>query len=252
MLNLAILGAGFIGQMHALTFRDASMSSWQPKLDVTLKVLAEQNSSLADTVKTRYGFERQVEDWRSAVTAGDVDVFINAGPNHLHAEPCIVAAQAGRAVFCEKPLASTAEEASRLWQAVAATGVINMCALMYRSIPAINLARQMIRAGELAEIRHFRSRFLLNMLTGAPLSWRFSSSQAGLGAMGDLGSHHIDLARFLVGEVASVAAMTRTWSKDSAGRINDVNDDAFVCVPPYWRTVPPLPLRPRGWPQLTI
>jgi predicted dehydrogenase len=88
----------------------------------------------------------------------------------------------------------------------------------------------MIGAGELGEVRHFRSRFLLNMITNEPLSWRFSKSQAGLGALGDLGSHHIDQARFLVGEVSSVAAISRTWSKDPAGKIIDVNDDAFVCA----------------------
>jgi predicted dehydrogenase len=101
---------------------------------------------------------------------------------------------------------------------------------MHRSIPALNLAREMIRSGELGEIRHFRSRFLLNMLTGGPLNWRFNKTQAGLGALGDLGSHHIDQARFLVGEVASVAAMMGKWSTDSAGIVAEVNDDSFVCT----------------------
>jgi predicted dehydrogenase len=230
MVNLAILGAGFIGQMHALTFRTASMSARQPKIAVGLGILAEQNASLAESIAVRYGFDRVVGDWQAAATAPEVDVLINAGPNHLHAEPCIVAARAGKAVFCEKPLASSADEAYRLWKAVESTGVVHMCAFMYRSIPALNLAREMIRSGELGEIRHFRSRFLLNMMTAGPLSWRFSKSQAGLGSLGDLGSHHIDQARFLVGEIVSVAAMTRTWSKDPAGKVVDVNDDAFVCA----------------------
>ena len=230
MIRIGVLGAGFIGQMHGLTYTTASMASWQPKIDVQLTVLSEQDKDLADATRTRYGFARTSADWREAATAPDVDLFVNAGPNHLHAEPSIAAAQAGKAVFCEKPLAGSADEAYRLWKAVEATGVINMCAFMHRSIPALNLAREMIRAGELGEIRHFRSRFLLNMLTGGPLNWRFSKSQAGLGALGDLGSHHIDQARFLVGEVTSVAAMTGSWSKDSAGRISDVNDDSFVCA----------------------
>ena len=88
----------------------------------------------------------------------------------------------------------------------------------------------MIRSGKLGEVWHFRSRFLLNMLTGGPLSWRFSRSQAGLGALGDLGSHHIDQARFLVAEMTTVAAMSKTWSKDSNREILDVNEDSFVCV----------------------
>lgn len=225
-----MLGGGFIGQMHALTFQTAARASWAPKIDVELVALAEQDEALAAETQRRYGFRRTARDWRDVAAAADIDLFINAGPNHLHAEPSIAAAEAGKAVFCEKPLAGSADEAYRLWKAVAATGTVNLCAFMHRSIPALNLAREMIRSGELGEVRHFRSRFLLNMLTGAPLSWRFSRSQAGLGALGDLGSHHVDQARFLVGEVASVAAMTSTWSKDSAGQVTDVNDDAFVCA----------------------
>ena len=230
MIRIGVLGAGFIGQMHGLTFITASMASWRPKIDVRLVALSEQNSEVADATRTRYGFERTSADWREAATSSDIDLFVNAGPNHLHAEPSIAAAKAGKAVFCEKPLAGSADEAYRLWKTVERTGVINMCAFMHRSIPALNLARDMIRSGELGEIRHFRSRFLLNMLNGGPLNWRFGKSQAGLGALGDLGSHHIDQARFLVGEVTQVAAMTGTWSKDSSGQILDVNDDAFVCA----------------------
>jgi predicted dehydrogenase len=230
MIRIGVLGAGFIGQMHGLTFTTASMASWQPKIDIRLVALSEQNPDAAQVAQSRYGFERSSEDWHEAATSADIDLFVNAGPNHLHAEPSIAAAQSGKAVFCEKPLAGSADEAYALWKAVEATGAINMCAFMHRSIPALNLAREMIRSGELGEIRHFRSRFLLNMLTGGPLNWRFSKAQAGLGALGDLGSHHIDQARFLVGEVAEVAAMTGTWSKDSSNQILDVNDDAFVCA----------------------
>lgn len=229
-IGLGMVGAGFIGQMHSLAFRNAALSMWRPKIDVGLAVLAEQDARAAGEVAERYGWTRTTADWRDAAGGADVDVFINAGPNHLHAEPSIAAARAGKPVFCEKPLASSADEAYALWKAVEATGVVHMCAFMHRSIPALNLARAMIRSGELGDIRHFRSRFLLNMLGEGPLSWRFSRSRAGLGAMGDLGSHHIDQARFLVGEVVAVAAMARTWSRDEAGRVLDVNDDSFVCA----------------------
>ena len=158
-------------------------------------------------------------------------MFINAGPNTLHKEPSLAAARAGKHVFCEKPLAPTAAEAYHIWKEVAGTGVIHLCAFMQRSIPALNLAREMIRSGELGDIRHFRARFLLTSLpSDGALSWRFSRAQAGSGAIGDLGSHHIDQARFLVGEVVRVGALMKTWSRDAAGRITDVNDDAFVCA----------------------
>ncbi len=229
-VTLGMVGAGFIGQMHSLTFSSASLSSWGPKINVRLKTLADQNVQLGEEVQKRYGWEKLTADWRDITGDPEIDILINAGPNHLHAAPSIAAAKAGKPVFCEKPLASSAAEAYRLWKAVDAYNVIHMCAFMHRSIPALNLAREMIRAGELGEVRHFRSRFLLNMLTGGPLSWRFSRSKAGLGALGDLGSHHIDQARFLVGEVTAVAAMSRTWSKDSNREILDVNEDSFVCA----------------------
>ncbi|MGZ7458382.1 Gfo/Idh/MocA family protein [Pseudomonas sp. Ma2-10] len=230
MIRIGLIGAGFIGQMHALAFRNAAMASWSPKIDISLVALADQNIELAAEAQKRYGFERITTDWREVAGAADIDLLINCGPNHLHAEPSIAAAKAGKAVFCEKPLAGSADQAYQLWKGVEATEATAMCAFMHRSIPALNLAREMIKSGELGEIRHFRSRFLLNMVTGDPLSWRFSRSQAGLGALGDLGSHHIDQARFLVGEVSSVAAMTNTWTKDPAGKVIDVNDDSFVCV----------------------
>jgi predicted dehydrogenase len=230
MIRIGLIGAGFIGQMHALAFRNAAMASWSPKIEIRLVALADQNLELAAQAQQRYGFERITPDWREVAGAADIDLLINCGPNHLHAEPSIAAAKAGKSVFCEKPLAGSADQAYHLWKGVAATDAIALCAFMHRSIPALNLAREMIKSGELGEIRHFRSRFLLNMVTGDPLSWRFSRSQAGLGALGDLGSHHIDQARFLVGEVSSVAAMTSTWTKDPAGKVMDVNEDAFVCV----------------------
>jgi predicted dehydrogenase len=229
-VTLGMVGAGFIGQMHSLTFQSASLSSWGPKINVRLKTLVDQNLRLGEDVQARYGWEKLSTDWKDITEDAEIDILINAGPNHLHAAPSVAAAKAGKAVFCEKPLASTGDEAYRLWKDVDAHSALHMCAFMHRSIPALNLAREMIRSGELGEVRHFRSRFLLNMLTGGPLSWRFSRSQAGLGALGDLGSHHIDQARFLVGEVTTVAAMSKTWSKDSNREILDVNEDSFVCA----------------------
>src|SRR5262249_46802253 len=130
MVTIAVLGAGFIGQMHALTFRTASMSSWEPKIATRLAVIADRNLNLAATVARRYEAERASAEGRDAATADDVALFVNAGPNHLHAEPCIAAAEAGKAVFCEKPLAGSADEAYRLWKAIERTGVLNFCAFM--------------------------------------------------------------------------------------------------------------------------
>ncbi len=230
-IGIGLLGAGFIGQMHALAFRNAGVSARMPRLRPRLKLLCDRTASQGDDIADRYGFERHTTDWNDIVTDPDIQLFINAGPNDVHGEPSIAAARAGKHVFCEKPLASTADAAYAIWQAVAATGVRHLCAFNYRSFPALNLAREMIVNGEIGEVRHYRSRFLLTMLTpDGNLSWRFSRSRAGHGAIGDLGSHHIDLARFLVGEVTRVGAIFKTWSHDARGDVTDVNDDAFVCA----------------------
>ena len=230
-IGIGVLGAGFIGQMHALAFRNAGVSARTSRLRPSLELLCDRTGLQARDIADRYGFKGATTDWRDLVTHPDISLFVNAGPNDLHGAPSIAAAQAGKHVFCEKPLASTADEAYATWKAVAATGVKHLCAFNYRSIPALNLAREMIRGGDLGEIRHFRSRFLLTMMTpDGQLSWRFSRSRAGHGAVGDLGSHHIDQARFLVGEVVRVGAILKSWSRDAAGQITDVNDDAFVCA----------------------
>lgn len=230
-IGIGVLGAGFIGQMHALAFRNAGVSARSPRLRPRLHLLCDRTSAQAEEIAGRYGFERATTDWRDIIADPAVSLFVNAGPNDLHGAPSIAAAGAGKHIFCEKPLASTADEAYATWKAVAATGVRHMCAFNYRSFPALNLARQMIRDGELGEVRHFRSRFLLTMIPAdGSLSWRFSRSRAGHGSVGDLGSHHIDQARFLVGEVKRVGAILKSWSRDARGEITDVNDDAFVCA----------------------
>jgi predicted dehydrogenase len=229
-VRVGMLGAGFIGQMHSLAFRNAGYARAEPAVAAELVRLADRDEKLAAEVADRYDWAATTTEWRELLTP-DLGLFINAGPNDLHATASVAAAEAGIAVFCEKPLAATAEQAHQLWKAVDAHGVPHRCAFMHRFIPALQLARHMVRAGELGEVRHFRSTFALNMLgPGGELSWRFDRDTAGAGALGDLGSHHIDVARFVVGEVRQVSALTKSWTTDPAGKITHVNDDAFVAL----------------------
>jgi predicted dehydrogenase len=229
-VRVGMLGAGFIGQMHSLALRNASYSRAEPAVAAELLTLADQNQKLAAEVAERYDWAAVATDWRELFTT-ELDLFINAGPNHLHAQASVAAAEAGLAVFCEKPLAATAEEAYRLWKAVEGHRVMHRCAFMHRFIPAVQLARHMVQAGDLGDVRHFRSTFALNMFgPNGELSWRFDRDHAGAGALGDLGSHHIDLARFIVGEVRQVSALTQTWTTDPLGKITHVNDDAFAAI----------------------
>jgi predicted dehydrogenase len=224
-----MLGAGFIGQMHSLAFGAVRQARQEPQFPVRLVTLVEKNRPLAEEVQKRYGWERIAEDWRDVVADPAIGLFINSGPNDAHAAPTIAAAEHGKHLFSEKPLARDAAEAHSIWAAAERAKVKHMCAFVHRFVPALQLARQMIAAGDIGRVRHFRSNFLLDMQhPDGSLSWRYSRGAAGGGATGDLGSHHIDQARFLVGEVRRVSALTKTWSKDAKQVISDVNDDWFV------------------------
>jgi predicted dehydrogenase len=228
-IGIGMLGAGFIGQMHALTFGAVRRARRDPPVAVRLVALVEKDRALAEEVQRRYGFERAIADWRQVVEEPDIRLFINSGPNDAHADPTIAFAREGKHLFCEKPLARTADEAYVMWRGAELAGVKHMCAYVHRFIPALQLMRQMIGDGAIGRIRHFRSNFLIDMQhPDGHLSWRYSRKAAGGGATGDLGSHHIDQARFLVGEVRKVSALVKTWSSDTKGKVSDVNDDWFL------------------------
>jgi predicted dehydrogenase len=223
-IGVGMLGYAFMGKAHANGYKKLSYMAWPPPLQPRLVSIAGRDEQAVAAAAARYGFQRYVTDWRELVADPDVELLDNGGPNNLHAEPTIAAAEAGKHVICEKPLGRTADESYEIWQRVAATGVKHMTAFNYRFVPAVRLARQMIEAGELGEIYHFRGRYLQEWGSTTAEVWRFERDAAGSGAIGDLGAHVIDLARYLIGEIETIAASTRTFVP---GR--EV-DDAFEAV----------------------
>ena len=223
-IGVGMLGYAFMGKAHANGYKTLSYMAWPPPLRPRLVSIAGRDESAVAEAATRYGFERYVTDWREQVADPDVQLFDNGGPNNLHAEPTIAAAEAGKHVFCEKPLGRTAGESHEMWRRVGATGVKHMTAFNYRFVPAVRLAREMLEAGDLGDVLHFRGRYLQEWGTTTADAWRFHKDDAGSGALGDLGAHVIDLARYLVGEISSVSASMRTFMD---GR--EV-DDAFEAV----------------------
>ena len=220
-IGVGMLGYAFMGKAHSNGYRKLAYMTWPPPLEPRLVAIAGRSEDAVADAARRYGFERYVTDWQELVRDPEIELFDNSGPNNLHAEPSIAAAEAGKHVICEKPLARTAPESYDVWQRVAAAGVKHMCAFNYRFVPAVRLAREMLEAGDLGDVYHFRGAYLQEWGDVDAEVWRFDRSLAGSGALGDLGAHVIDLARYLVGEVASVAATTRTFKPD-----RDV-DDAF-------------------------
>jgi predicted dehydrogenase len=211
-IGVGMLGYAFMGKAHSNAFKKIAYMTWPPPLVPRLVAIAGRNEEAVAAAAQRYGYERWTTDWRDLVGDDRIGLFDNGGPNALHAEPTVAAAQAGKHVLCEKPLGRTADESYEIWQRVAATGVKHLCAFNYRFVPAVRLAREMIEAGELGEIRHFRGRYLQDWGDDPSLdTWRFHPDEAGSGALGDLGAHVVDLARFLVGEVATVSALVKTF-----------------------------------------
>jgi predicted dehydrogenase len=211
-IGVGMLGYAFMGRAHAAAYRAVQSLPTPPPLRPRLVSIAGRSADAVQAAAARDGYAGFTTDWRELVADPSVGLFDNGGPNHLHAEPTIAAARNGKHVLCEKPLGRTASESLEIWREAEAAGVTHMCGFNYRFVPAVRMARDMIEAGELGELRHFRASYLQDWGQDATLDgWRFDSEQAGSGALGDLASHVIDLAHFLVGDIASVAALARTF-----------------------------------------
>jgi len=230
-IGVGMLGYAFMGKAHSNAFHKLRYMTWPPPLRPNLVGIAGRSEESVQEAARRYGFERAETDWRALVDDPSIGLFDNCGPNNLHAEPTLAAARAGKHVVCEKPLGRDATESYDLWKAVDATGVKHLCAFNYRFVPAVRLAREMIAAGELGEIHHFRGRYLQEWIADPefPMVWRLDKDQAGSGALGDIGAHVIDLARFLVGEIDTVQGLLHTFVEERPG-VRVTVDDAVESV----------------------
>lgn len=238
-VGVGMLGYTFMGKAHTNAYKKAPYMLYPPSAIPRLIAVAghdEAEVTLREAMR-RYGYGKCFSSWRDMLRDPEVQLFDNCGPNFLHAEPCIAAAEAGKHVLCEKPMARSSEEAWRMLQAVNAAGVKHMVGFNYRFVPAIRQAYHMVKTGRLGKIYHFRAVYLQGWATDtdSPMSWRFDREGAGSGALGDLGAHIIDLGRFLVGEPKSVIAMKKTFIAErplsTSGNMAQVSvDDAFGAV----------------------
>ena len=210
-IGVGMLGYAFMGKAHSNAYKTLAYMTWPPPYMPELVAIAGRNEEAVAEAARRYGFADAVTDWKQLVADDRIQLFDNSGPNALHAEPTIAAAEAGKHVICEKPLGRDADESYETWQRVQAAGVKHMCAFNYRFVPAVRLAQQIISSGELGDIQHFRGAYLQEWGTTEGDIWRFQKDLAGSGSLGDLGAHVIDLSRYLVGEIEDVAAITQTF-----------------------------------------
>lgn len=213
-LRVALLGQGFMGRAHSNAFAQVGRFFDIP-FRLRLKVLCGRNPQTLQSSAENWSWEETATDWRQVVERSDIDLVDIALPNHLHAPAALAAANAGKIVLYEKPLANTLADAVAMEEA--ARRVPTMVWFNYRRVPAVAYAKQLVEEGRLGEVFHYRGSYQQQWGADAsrPHSWKMDPSEAGSGVVGDLLSHVIDLALYLNGAIQNVTALTRTFA---AGR----------------------------------
>lgn len=227
-VRIGLVGSGYMAKAHTLAYNNVSSLYW-PQLPSVQKVrIADVSKDLAQRGADRWGWGEAVDDWRRITQAEDIDLVDVVTPNDTHAEIVLDAASNGKHIFCEKPLAQDRHAARAMTEAVIAAGVQHQVCFTYRGWPAVRLAKKLIAEGRIGKPMHFRGWFLQDYALDAtlPRVWRLQRSRAGAGSIGDVGSHVIDLARYLVGDIDGVFARSRTFIDQRPPAV-DTGESAF-------------------------
>jgi len=228
-INVGLVGYKFMGKAHSHAYLDMPFFFHPEVIPVRKAICGRTEQAVAEAAE-RFGWESYETSWEKLIERKDIDLIDIATPNYTHKEIAIAAAKAGKNVLCEKPLATNLKDAQEMLKAVESAGVKHMICFNYRKVPAVALAKRMIEEGKLGEIYHFRAVYLQDWLLDPqfPLNWRLKKKTSGSGAHGDINSHLIDLARYLVGEFDKVIGMRSTFIKERPAKARkekvDVDD----------------------------
>jgi predicted dehydrogenase len=235
-LNVGMIGYGFMGRAHSNAYCQVS-HFFNLVYKPVLKAVCARDRDKVKAFADNWGYESIETDWRKLLDRKDIDVIDICTPNNTHAEIAIAAAQAGKMILCEKPLAMNGPEALKMVQAVEKAKVPNMVWYNYRRVPAVTLTKNLIDEGKLGRIFHYRAKFLQDWTINPELPqggaglWRLDVAAAGSGVTGDLLAHCLDSALWHNGPIDSVCAMTETFVKERkhnlSGKVEKVGiDDA--------------------------
>jgi predicted dehydrogenase len=229
-LNVAMIGAGFMGKAHSNAYRQVARF-FDLDISPVMKLICASTEGSAKIAAERYGWQEHTADWEATVLRNDIDLVDISTPGHLHCPMAVAAAKAGKHVWCEKPLANSVTEAETMLGAVESAGVAHAVFHNYRFCPAVRLAKRLLEDGQIGEIRHFRAVYLQDWIGDPqfPLVWRLQSKFSGTGALGDIGSHIIDLAIFLIGPINNVVGHSNTFIKNRP-MVDDPDRAALVDV----------------------
>jgi predicted dehydrogenase len=240
-LRVGMIGYGFMGKVHSNAYRQVGRF-FDIGYDMKLQVLCGRNEAQATAFADNWGYAHVETDWRKLVERADIDLIDICGPNNIHKDIAIAAAQAGKMVLTEKPLSMNVVEGEEMVAAIEKAGVPNMVWFNYRRVPSVTLAKLLVDEGRIGKPYHYRAQFLQDwtmspdLPQGGAALWRLDSAVAGSGVTGDLLAHNIDTAMWLNGPITDVSAMTETFIKErvhqETGKAAPVNiDDAamFMC-----------------------
>jgi len=215
-IPVGLIGGGFMARVHSLGYAALPYFFWPRQVTMGKRRLADQEEGLARQAAERFGWEEHTCDWRAVAEASDIGLVDICTPNDLHAEIALSAIAAGKNILCEKPLAMSADEAWTMYEAAEQAGVVHAVGFNYRMTPAVQMAKRLIDEGKIGRIYHFRGFYLqdFGIDPKLPLSWRFQAARAGSGSLGDIGAHVIDMAQYLVGDLARVTADAETFVHD--------------------------------------
>ena len=206
-VRIGLIGAGFMGKIHSIAYRNAAMLFGSEIPGIDPAVVTDFDPALADRAARDWGWGRAVSTWEEVTASDDIDVVDICTPNDTHVDIALDALARGKHVLCEKPLALDADGAHRLCRAALESNRVTQVGFVYRQWPAVAMARKLIDEGAVGRIRTARAQFLLdyNSNPDVPMSWRFDRQRAGSGALGDVGSHCIDLLQHLAGPITLLA-----------------------------------------------
>ena len=228
-LRIGLIGYGLMGRAHSNAYK--RVGDFFPELEYrpVLKAVCARNEERVQSFADQWGYQSFETDWSALIARGDIDAIDICVPNNMHAVIAIAAAEAGKMVLCEKPLARTVAEAQPMVHAVKKAGVKNTVWYNYRRVPAVTLAKQLVDSGKLGKIFHYRSNFLQDWTINPELPqggeglWRLDIDAAGSGVTGDLLAHCIDTAMWLNGGIKDVSAVTETFVKE---RVHQLTGEA--------------------------
>jgi len=214
-LNVALIGYKFMGRSHSNAYRQVK-AFFDVPYDPVMAVLCGRDENAVKVAAAQLGWNEVMTDWREVVKRDDIGLIDISTPGDTHYDIAMAAAEAGKHIWCEKPLANSLQQAREMQQAAERAGVVNMVNFNYRRVPAVQLAKKLIDEGRIGTIHHWRAVYLQDWIVDPefPLVWRLRKDLAGSGALGDIGAHIIDLARMLVGEITEVNGLLNTFVKE--------------------------------------